>query len=856
MAVTLTAAATARIDCGDYLYNNGAWTVAVTLTPSGGLVANNRIVGQWSNVAANQNFVLVMVDTTEIGFVVANGAGASYSVRTTDMGMVTGTTYRIVALWYGSAFGGPHMDIYANGVQKTTVAWFSSASFAQTANSSAKFEIGYETSSSTACVDGDYSEVAVWIGSHQPETALAYTKGFSPRFLKTLNAEGVLYLPLENINNLQSLWEDHFVPLGPPTITNTGGTTAGTHALLIQPRSAVKFESTHTETTFDTFPDGTVSHPLTWLEHYVEDPVNSVPASSNRTYAEVDLCDRSTYYLGYKAPYVLEWAHITRGLSDHQGNLEHLSFGATCSDTSRYFRGLLADAAGTRFFTNRPAVERMIDDDDRRVEGVPRLVANGFISDYEPLGGLKFRLACSDWLRRKGTRSRKSFQKWQPLIIPEDFDVNTTPRGLLNKPAPVIYGSHSDTEGAYAPVYTGIRLCPDAVYRTEFLIAGHACKGIPTGEVYVDGVQVSGAALAANWIIPGTAEWTGAGFTEQYLESFGRRYFTLYVERAEAIALNLVTADEVSPGTARLTINIDGIETIGDGTGTLITSLVLQCQHFAENPGDRPWNAQDWVNTSPFFFSAIPALTLVDRASFAAVDALVNLDGAGVIGFNGEAIGTMDVLARFCLSGDFQIGINRFGQLIAAYEPASAPATMQAIDDVTNIEADSLTIQDDVPGRFWNIQPYRYAPDYSGRHLGDAVFVGGVRIVPPDPGGWLSAVNGDTELRDSASITNYDQEIAGQNLDLHFIRDSADALAVVTRRLNRYKNPLRSAQLTVPLSGTSVDLGDIFTVSAVDGISATGWTDRPLRCVRHELNPNQNTVTLEAYDIQRVWDAV
>jgi hypothetical protein len=595
------------------------------------------------------------------------------------------------------------------------------------------------------------------------------------------------------------------------------------------------------------FIDGVVSWPLTWIELHNEDP---------RAFAEVDLNDRSSYYLGFKAATVLSWAKVTRGLSDHQGTLEHLAYGCTFSDTTRYFRGLLDDvsvpAAATRFLTNRPTVERMIDDDQRRVEGIPRVIANGFINDYEPLGGLKFRVSCADWIRRKGTRSRKSFQKWQPLVLPVDFDVNTTPQGVLNKPAPVIYGSLSSSTGAFAPIYTGIRLCSDAVDRSEFLIAAHACIGIPSDdEVYIDDVQVSAPDLAADWILPNTAAFI-ALFGQGYAEFNGRRYTTMYVTRAQAIALNLVTADELGPGTARLTINIDGIETVGDCTGTVITSLVQQCQHFAENPGDRPWNAQGWANDSPLTFSAISGLTLVDRESFALVDASVNLTGTGVIGFGGEAVGVLDVLARFCLNGDFQLGINRKGQLIAAYEPETEPDDLSSVNDVTNILADSLSIRDDVSSRFWNIQPYRYGEDYSGKTTGEPIFVNGVRIVPPNSERWQSVLDGNIEIRDATSIANYDQEIEGPSLDFHFLRSATDALAVAGRRLNRYLNPLRTVTFTVPLSGTSIDLGDLFTLSAIDGMTATGWTDRPLRCVRHELDPNANTVTIEAYDLRRV----
>lgn len=776
--------------------------------------------------------------------------------------------------------------------------------------------------------------------------------------------------------------------------------------------------------------DGTVSWPLTWIEHYKEDPTNSVPASENKAYAEVDLNDPDTYYLGYKEPRVLQWHRITRGLSDRAGQLEHLSFGAILSDTDLRFRGYLDDTgspmAGTRFFPNRPLIERMIDDVLRRALGLPTVIANGFVSDYASLGGLQFSLSGYDWIKRKFSRSRKSQNKWQPLVRVEDFDPNTTPQDVLNRPAPVIYGSltdadeqtvadsvrttgylpdpvnltatvhgspanpiarryyfaglngfygdpsiqlwsdhrgetlgvaidvtgcpddqelraqvasgtvstwveitgecpdaaairvyHGDTSGANiqglgladaagspstftfldgkslisggptfaegfeaapplrnntyipgtlsggnvttdtgsgtcAPPYTGIRLCEDSVYRSEFLIAAHACKAV--NEVYLGGVRVPDAELADYFLVPNSTEWNAVWTHPHYIEVFGRRYTTLYVDRQYAKDRGLVATNELSAGNTLLTVNVDGIEEIGDGTGTLITSLVLQAQHFAENPGDRPWNAQGWVNASPFEFAQMAGTTLVDRVSFADVDALVNLDGAGIIGYQGEEVGTLDVLARFCLSGDFEIGFNRIGQLMAAYEPSAVPASVVALTDVLNITADSLSIRDEVTSQFFNILKYRWGPEYTGRTSGGPMTVRGLHLVLPQIGGWLSIANDEYEIRDTASITNYDQE-RETSIDLYFIRDSVSAAQVLTRRLERYMNPLRTVTFTIPLSGLQIDLGDVFTITAIDGISPTGWTDRALRCTRHELDPNALTVTITAYDFQRVLDA-
>lgn len=179
------------------------------------------------------------------------------------------------------------------------------------------------------------------------------------------------------------------------------------------------------------FIDGEVSYPLAWLELTKRDG-NMTP------FAEVDLNDAPDYYGGYKAPWVTRFHGITRGLSDRVGEIEHLAFGAHFGDTAnRYFRALLDDPVN-QYLTNRPLVERFIDDEDRRIEGLPRIAAVGYVNDYAPDEDLQFDLKGADWLKKKFSRKRKAQQSWQPLVTAEDFP--NCPEETLNTAAPIIYG--------------------------------------------------------------------------------------------------------------------------------------------------------------------------------------------------------------------------------------------------------------------------------------------------------------------------------------------------------------------------------------------------------------------------------
>ena len=182
------------------------------------------------------------------------------------------------------------------------------------------------------------------------------------------------------------------------------------------------------------FLDGRVSYPLCWLEY-------TDRVGDRHVFAEVDLNDRVSYYGGYKAPWVVAFRAITRGISDPTGQLEHLSFGARLSDTTRFFRGQLADPA-RRYVANRPLVERMIDDEDRRAERTPRIVAVGYAKSPQVLPSLQVDLPGTDWIAKKFIRKQRQEEDWIARVTAADFP--TAPPQVLDQTIPILYGEVSD----------------------------------------------------------------------------------------------------------------------------------------------------------------------------------------------------------------------------------------------------------------------------------------------------------------------------------------------------------------------------------------------------------------------------
>lgn len=405
--------------------------------------------------------------------------------------------------------------------------------------------------------------------------------------------------------------------------------------------------------------------------------------------------------------------------------------------------------------------------------------------------------------------------------------------------------------GKFAPIYTGPFLCPDGKIRSEFIFSMAPTHVPPVPDLYVGGVRLSDGEVALDWLVPGTAEWTAALFLNLYIEKNGFRYMAVYCNRGKAINLGVVSTNEQAVGATLLTMNFDGVEDVGDCSGDLIENLFLQALWFADNAvaPDRPLNTQDWVGDAPIEFTLIPGLPRVDREAFMSLAALYpDVKGVGAIGYNFEEVRFEDVLARFCVSGDFGTPFNRFGQLSAIREPDAVPEVpaSHVINDVVHIIDRSATVEALIHSDFFNVWQWRYAQDYSGRSSGGSIMVGGLHLQLPASGDWKTGTDQDT-----ASQSNNDA-IVLDKIDFYFLEDPALAQAVIDRRKRRFKNPRVQVKLAISLQSTSIEVGDVFLCTNIEGPGAAGFVNQPLRCDMHDLDCNRNVGEVRAYDIGRV----
>jgi hypothetical protein len=185
-AINMLGSADAKVSFGDVtMGGETAVTVAVTVLVAGAFVgAGDRFVSKWGNSSGEQSFVLYRPGNNNINFLVSNAANV-YGCGTTDTPLSgTPLLVRIVAT---ITLDPKTCRIWVNGAERTTANVFNDSPVT-VQNTASSLEVGRETDESVDGVDGDYSELAVWVSAVPDWVAIAYGKGMSPRFYRTTMA--------------------------------------------------------------------------------------------------------------------------------------------------------------------------------------------------------------------------------------------------------------------------------------------------------------------------------------------------------------------------------------------------------------------------------------------------------------------------------------------------------------------------------------------------------------------------------------------------------------------------------------------------------------------------------------------
>lgn len=421
-----------------------------------------------------------------------------------------------------------------------------------------------------------------------------------------------------------------------------------------------------------------------------------------------------------------------------------------------------------------------------------------------------------------------------------------------------VLGSIGYTALVWSIGLDGLGLPPTGIWH-EFLVAGHACKSIDAW--YVGGIRqpVSSAQgdpdTEAYFLVPGYSAYESAfGSLVKTRTYNGRVYTCVYVKEGGGSPLDVKAIIE---GETPLTVNVQGIEDVGDGSGNLIEESFSVYRHLMQNWVFGDYQAGSWL-TTPTFPDA-ENVPMMDDASFTNCASIASRrleDGykaAGAIGAMGETVSVRVLIRMLNQSCDCDSGLNRKCQFFVTMVDDSAVVALFSpeLTDVGDILRATLEIEDDFSNHF-NAIPYVFARDYST----DPTSVAGTSVAGAEVDDSGSEWRARGRLTSAESIANYGDTLTMEKMELGFVRNEIVAKDIVRRKLLRHKDPPRLVRLSTHAKGFNIELGDTRLVSHFGGIGATGWVNQPVRIQRHIAFPQGARVDFEGYDMQRLFASV
>lgn len=549
-------------------------------------------------------------------------------------------------------------------------------------------------------------------------------------------------------------------------------------------------------------------------------------------------------------PRVQSFGMITRAVTNRAGDLRGTIANPVLSDTDRVLRGLedtdsLVNAVIEFFLSTEAAY---------KAGSTPRRVFSGVVTDSEPLAGLQMRLQASDYLQSlldvspAPTIPQRVFTVADFPDLANDPTSATSPGNpaLIGRPIPIAYGTLSDeslglaARGVVPAWFVGKRVV-DSFPWDEYVLFGHAPS--PGGVLGFFGDMGGGQRArfltsmeGVDVLWPGHAGWNAAtGSSNLYRDFNGHRYTVIYARGPRS--------DSARNGTIPFTVNIGGIEDVGDGTGNVITSLPLQILHLLINWVIGNYQSGAWLSPP-----SVQGYSRVKTASFGTVKTRTEARitgghiGAFELAWDGSTKTLRDI-ARMASDHMIDLGCNKDGQIIAsAIDPAATP--VRSILDITDTIARTFHARRqraEIRNRVLYRYSRRYVPELPSTTppTGDAL---PPALTIPEPA-WETD---NQVVSDSGSITKYGTRT--KDLSLELTRDQATADDLAAWQLELLAAGPTVATYREGLCGTNVDLGDVVELTHFEGPTASGYADRVLRAEVHTLDIDALQVEVQGLD--------
>jgi hypothetical protein len=564
-------------------------------------------------------------------------------------------------------------------------------------------------------------------------------------------------------------------------------------------------------------------------------------------------------------PRVERFGTITRALVNRSGDLRGSTLTSVLVDTDRALRALeatdsLVNALLELYVSTEVAIRaRAVTPLDANL---PRRVFSGSVTSAKPLKGLQMQLQASGYLQ-----SLMDLQP-PPEYPQRRFTLGTFPNmgndptdpispgnpGMLGKPIPIGYGALTDDhypvpQGVVPAIFTGQRSIP-ALNKSldEYVLFSHAPTAfhslfVPTGPGLSLGTDYPARMRIAlpesgEFYWPGTGGWSDAFGSQNYRDINGERLTVFYAEGPRSVLART--------GQVPILVNICGIEETGDGTGRMIDSLARQILHFLINFVTQNYTIGDWL--PHLTVNADAPYARIRSTSFEACKTRSEARvagghiGAWLLGQDGQTMILNALTRRFHLHG-IDLGENKDGQLIGSMVTPAAPVVRDILDvtDVLKQSFESDRRRDEIKNSMGGFYARRYA-----RPLNFGTPQPPEQL-PPFPGqqDWVSQL---TPVTHAGSIGKYGTRPMVLELDMTREQATAEDLRDLQLEL-RGTGPIVNS-FEENLCGTNEDLGDNVELTHFEGTSDVGYVDRIMRCEKHTLDVDNESVRTEHLDLE------
>lgn len=551
---------------------------------------------------------------------------------------------------------------------------------------------------------------------------------------------------------------------------------------------------------------------------------------------------------------VLSIAGFRRAFSDTDGRIETARTTIQLSDYDRSLRGMVA--SGT--FLNKRVDIYAATEAQLRANASERYLASFVIRDIKLGADLKCTLQCEDYFGSILGEYGATMVLPKRLLTTTDFP--NLPVQQIGKPVPIGYGLLSDefrganAIGVIPAIFVGARRLNDGLDWDEYVLFGHAAAswqsvfasdlrdvalwdpaslGHGPRPIKMDLSVIEGT----EFLVPGYPGWNAIVGSDPFVDHNGHRYAVIYVRGQRSL--------DARSGECPITVNGAGVESVGDGSGTMIDEGWLQVQHFINNWWIQSYQTGNWfsIPTVNGSYSRIAAL------SFAAANAAtatrlggspsVGYKGGWMLGENGKQAPIATAMAQLARDFDGEFGIDRYGRLIADVIDAGKASVRKFIDTQGDIVEGSFDANR-VIAKQNNRVTIKFERNYVPDSRPDSARTGIL---------WYSDFYGTTvDLLDATSKAAIKEE-RELKLEGWSLRDTATAADSGAKKLARRKDGPIYTQFRTNLCGDDVDLGDNFKVTSQEGMDSTGWTGKLHRCEAITYYLDEDMVELEGQAI-------